>query len=119
MTSSTPQELDPEDSLDAWLLDAMRASSVPVNANGSVLAHVIERHAWLEVRAVLASEPRVPGDVGRWLDTLPHDRTVVVAAVVSTRLAGMLQRRGFRQQVWWDKQVMRFDHGAWIRGGWF
>lgn len=35
------------------------------------------------------------GDVGRYLDTLPHDRRVVVPTVLSSRLAGMLHRRGF------------------------
>lgn len=35
------------------------------------------------------------GDVGRWLDSLPVNRTVWVSAVVSPRFAGMLARRGF------------------------
>ena len=35
------------------------------------------------------------GAVGAYLDRLPRDRTVIVPFVVSDRLAGMLERRGF------------------------
>ena len=35
------------------------------------------------------------GDVGRYLDSLPRDRTVVVPFVTSQRLTQMLARRGF------------------------
>ena len=35
------------------------------------------------------------GQVGAWLDGLPTDRRVVVPNVTSSRLAGMLERRGF------------------------
>lgn len=38
------------------------------------------------------------GDVGRWLDGLAQDRTIIVPAVVSDRLAGMLLRRGFQER---------------------
>jgi len=37
------------------------------------------------------------GDVGRYLDSLPKDQTVVVPLVTSERLAGMLDRRGYRK----------------------
>jgi hypothetical protein len=53
--------------------------------------------------------------VGRWLDTLPMDRKVVVPAVVSGRLAGMLARRGFEPRVWWDDVLMMEDEGAMVR----
>jgi hypothetical protein len=45
------------------------------------------------------------GAVGRFLDSLPGDRKVRVENVVSGRLAGMVQRRGFVS-----------DAGDWSRG---
>ena len=47
---------------------------------------------WLSF--IVAMRPGA-GDVGRYLDALPRDRTVVVPCVVSSRMAGMLGRRGF------------------------
>jgi hypothetical protein len=35
------------------------------------------------------------GDCGRFLDSLPTDRTIVVPNVLSERLVGMLVRRGY------------------------
>lgn len=35
------------------------------------------------------------GDVGRWMDRLPCDRVVVLAAVVNGRISEMAARRGF------------------------
>jgi len=35
------------------------------------------------------------GDVARYLNTLPKNRRVIVEACISTRLAAMLERRGF------------------------
>ena len=49
--------------------------------------------------SVVWAEREGSGDVGRWLDTLPKDRTVVFSRVLSARLAGMLDRRGFRPEV--------------------
>lgn len=37
------------------------------------------------------------GDVGRFLDGLPPDQVMKFPCVVSSRLQGMLQRRGFRR----------------------
>jgi hypothetical protein len=106
-------ELDPRVLFDAMLLGAMRGRSELV-ADG-VLAHVIDRGNSIEVRAVLATEPRIPGAVGAWLDALPTDRTVVIPAVVSARLAGMLERRGFAHQPWYDHALDMPDEGTWIR----
>lgn len=106
-------ELDPAAPLDRWLLDQMASMAVPV-ADG-VLAHVIERRKWLEIRGILAGSPRIPGAVGRWLDTLPTDRKIIVPAVVSPRLAGMLARRGFADEAWWDDTLSTEDPGAMIR----
>jgi len=45
------------------------------------------------------------GDVGRWLDALPRDRKVAVPNVTSERLAGMLERRGFRKRRRYDEHL--------------
>lgn len=109
----TRGELNPRDPLDVMIVEGMLSRSEVV-ADG-VLAHVVDRGKWIEVRAVMAGGPRIPGAVGRWLDTLPRDRKVVVPAVVSRRLAGMLSRRGFEARVWWDDTLSMEDEGAMVR----
>jgi hypothetical protein len=37
------------------------------------------------------------GNFGRWLDSLPTDRRVVIPSVVNPTVVGMLARRGFRE----------------------
>lgn len=101
------------DLLDELLFELMRAKCIPV-ADG-VLADVLDNGVWVEVRGVMASEPRVPGAVGRWLDMLPTDRRVIVPAVISERLEGMLDRRGFKRRRWWDQRLSLWDDGAWFR----
>lgn len=44
----------------------------------------------------IAAEHEGSGDVSRYLDALPTDRTVRVVGVTSDRLAGMLDRRGYK-----------------------
>jgi hypothetical protein len=95
------------------LFEMMRTKCVPV-ADG-VLAHVLDNGVWVEVRGVLSDTPRIPGAVGRWLDTLPHDRRVIVPAVISDRLRGMLARRGFVEQRWYDHRIRIIDEGAMVR----
>lgn len=114
---SVPAELvghepDPSDPLDALLLSMMRDGCVP---DGDCLVHVLDNGVWVEVRGIMAAEPRVPGAVGAWLDALPRDRRVIVPAVISARLAGMLRRRGFVAKRWYDHRVGNFDDGAMIR----
>ena len=41
------------------------------------------------------------GDVGRYLDALPRDRRIVFPTVISNRLIGMLERRGFHVEPEW------------------
>lgn len=115
MTLTDRPELDPDDPIDGWLLHAMRSHSTPQTPTGSVLAHIIDRGKWLEIRAILAGQPRTPGDVGRWLDALPTDRKIIVPAVVSPRLAGMLERRGFQPHAWYDLQIRDDDDNAYMR----
>jgi len=47
---------------------------------------------WIPI--IIADDPG-SGAVGRYLDSLPRDREVRVPNVFSSRLAGMLMRRGF------------------------
>lgn len=44
------------------------------------------------------------GEVGRFLDSLPRDRRVVFPTVLSERLRGMLERRGFVASVEWSEE---------------
>lgn len=99
------------DGLDELLFARMRAKCVKV-ADG-VLADVLDNGVWVEVRGVMADEPRIPGAVGAWLDALPR-RRVVVPDVVSDRLAAMLVRRGFALRRWYDHRMSTFTE-AYIR----
>jgi len=56
------------------------------------------------------------GHVGRFLDSLPRDRTVRVPNVISDRLAGMLERRGF-VRIWEMAPEMNEDVEVWERKG--
>jgi hypothetical protein len=54
----------------------------------------------------IAAEREGAGDVGRYLDALPTDRRIVFPTVISARLRGMLERRGFRPNVEWiDERI--------------
>ena len=55
------------------------------------------------IPAIMATAPG-SGDVGRYLDSLPTDRTIKVPGVLSPRLAGMLQRRGFTERLEWASE---------------
>jgi hypothetical protein len=103
MLERPTRELDPDDVFDRALLAEMVDGSELV-APG-VLAMVLPWESSMEIRAILATDPRIPGAVGRWLDGLPRDRPVVVPAVTSPRLAGMLERRGFEHRRWYDHSL--------------
>lgn len=60
-----------------------------------VVGYDVDHEGELWVPVIAATEPG-NGDVARYLDSLPTDRTVVVPNVVSSQLAAMLERRGFR-----------------------
>ncbi len=53
------------------------------------------------VPVVVAMNPG-HGDVGRYIDSLPKDKTVKFPTVISARLEGMLKRRGFTLTREWD-----------------
>lgn len=59
-----------------------------------VLGYTVDHEGELWIPTIYAEHER-NGDVGRYLDTLPTDRRVVVPNVVNPILRGMLQRRGF------------------------
>jgi hypothetical protein len=61
-----------------------------------VLGYTAEVGPALLVPLVIA-EKEGSGDVGRYLDSLPRDRPVIFPNVINERLAGMLERRGFRR----------------------
>ncbi len=65
-----------------------------------VRAHVFDMPQGIYIPMIIA-EREGAGDVGRYLDSLPKDRRVVFPTVISARLRGMLERRGFRQSTEW------------------
>lgn len=60
------------------------------------------------VPLVIAKNPG-NGDVSRWLDSLPRDRSYCFPNVINATLDGMLRRRGFTDFRLWAEQ-----YGEWI-----
>lgn len=56
--------------------------------------YVVEVGGEFYIPVIMAKRPG-RGDCSRWLDSLPTDRTIKVPGVMSARLRGMLERRGF------------------------
>lgn len=54
------------------------------------------------------------GDVGRYLDGLPADKTIRVPCVFSAVLEGMLRRRGYRLTCEWSQEFGE-DVAVWER----
>ncbi len=106
-------ELDSSEPIGSIILQMMRDQTRMVAIG--VRALVVDRPGHLEIRGVMAADDRLPGAVGKWLDGLPRDRDVVVPAITSDRLAGMLERRGFEPETWWDPDLNSWDKGAMIR----
>lgn len=79
--------------IDALIEQAMDEKCTEV-APG-VDAWIVEDLGQVEILAVRAQREGT-GAVGRWLDSLPRTLKVTVPNVTSDRLAGMLERRGFR-----------------------
>lgn len=72
---------------------AMQAMGLTRLAPG-VLGYTVEQGGALYVPFIMA-ETEGSGDVGRYLDSLPTDRSVRFPNVTSDRLRGMLYRRGY------------------------
>jgi hypothetical protein len=60
-----------------------------------VVGYDVDHEGELWIPVIHAENPGA-GDVGRYLDSLPTDRTVVVPNVINGQLAEMLERRGFQ-----------------------
>jgi hypothetical protein len=60
------------------------------------------------VPIIVAMNPGA-GDVGRYLDGLPKDRRIVFPTVISNRLIGMLERRGYHLEPEWSEEF-----GEWV-----
>lgn len=58
---------------------------------------------------VVYAEDEGSGAVGKWLDSLPTDRTVTFSTVLSGRLTGMLKRRGFQPATSHDPDGNPYD----------
>lgn len=63
-----------------------------------VRGYMIDEGEALWVPLVVSEHPGT-GDVSRFLDALPRDRTVKFPTIISPRLEGMLARRGFLRSV--------------------
>jgi hypothetical protein len=68
-----------------------------------VRGYSVETERGLYVPVIIAIDEG-SGNVGRYLDSLPRDRRVVVPNVMNSLLAAMLERRGFtRAREWADE----------------
>ena len=65
-----------------------------------VIGYTVDVGPDLYVPLIEATQPG-SGDVGRYFDSLPRDRRVVVPNVISAQLEGMLARRGFSPTIEW------------------
>jgi hypothetical protein len=66
-----------------------------------VFGYTVDSPNGLYVPLVIAKNPG-NGDVGRYLDSLPTNRRVIVPDVLNPQLAGMLERRGFTLTEEWS-----------------
>lgn len=78
-----------------------------------VRGYTIEHNDALYVPLVIATRPG-EGDVARFLDGLPVDRTVKFPNVINRQLAGMLHRRGFRLTHEFD-ETLGESVAVWVR----
>lgn len=100
------------DGIDA-LIDAMM-DVVNTPLTEGVEGWVVEENGELQIRALRATNEG-NGAISRYLDSLPHDRKVVVVLVVNEKLAAMLARRGFIERERFDP---RFGNAALGIDGW-
>lgn len=77
-------------------------------ASGVVGYSIDEEDGSLWIPLIYA-EDEGAGDVGRYLDSLPTDRTIVVPNVINPRLEQMLARRGFTERVY---ELTKFEQNT-------
>jgi hypothetical protein len=53
---------------------------------------------------LIQAEHEGSGEVGRWIDALPVNRRIVFPTVISARLQGMLERRGYHPEQEWVEE---------------
>lgn len=68
-----------------------------------VIGYLVEHDDGSLYVPLIAAVDEGRGDVGRFLDSLPTDRRVVVPNVLNDILAGMLKRRGFKNRMEMDE----------------
>lgn len=71
----------------------------------SVHGEIVERADAVFLNIIVAQHPG-RGDGGRFLDSLPRDKRIIVTCVLSEVLIGMLQRRGYAYHA---------ASGCWVR----
>lgn len=69
-----------------------------------VIGYTVEHRGALYIPVIYSTDPG-HGHVGRYLDSLPRNRRVVVPNVLNSQLAGMLAHRGFREGVEWVREM--------------
>ncbi len=80
-----------------------------------VLGYAIQYEAATYLPLIVVERPG-SGDVARFLDSLPWDRTWKVPSVVNGRLAGMLARCGFTREWEWAPELGE-NVEVWVRRG--
>jgi hypothetical protein len=108
VTMSRPDSSESPSNLDSLTKAQIRdlARSYPVLApgvHGDVVIRASQKTMFINV---IASAKPGQGRVGKYLDDLPLDFTIIVPSVLSQRFAGMLARRGF---------VSKTTEGMWIK----
>lgn len=83
--------------------DTFMPGEEPEVATG-VRAIVFDTPDGIYIPMIAADRPG-NGDVARYLDALPTNRRVVFPTVISARLRGMLERRGFVPNVEWASEL--------------
>lgn len=97
------------------LVDAMKAMDPNVKKLGEgVWGHELDEGESGIYYPVIAAERPGTGDVGRWLDALPTNRTIKFPTVISAKLAMMLERRGYVLLREWAEEFNEFAE-VWTR----
>jgi len=107
-TMSGPITNEPPENLDSLTCTQIKelAHSYPKIASevyGEVVIRATQKTMFINI--IVSGQPG-QGLVGKYLDNLPTDFTIIVPSVLSQRFAGMLARRGF---------ISETTVGAWTR----